>query len=132
MLRANSRMGVGGPYEPVVEATNAKPVKAGQADPQFRALFNSWKRLDQLQDAVISIPTSRPVHAVSVNSGFGIRSDPFRGGRAMHAGVDIPGPYGTPVFATADGVAGRREPRVERTFRHGPRDQWMRPKTRCT
>ena len=38
-----------------------------------------------------------------------MRSDPFRGTAAMHAGVDIPGPLGTPIYATADGVVGRAE-----------------------
>lgn len=103
---------VGGPYEPV---TGAAPVTTSgsndagtpKADPQFKALFNSWKRLDQLQQGVVSIPSVKPVANVTLTSGFGVRSDPFRGGRAMHAGVDIPGPIGTPIYATADGVVGR-------------------------
>lgn len=94
--------GMGGPYEPVADTKAAK-----SADPAFRALFDSWKRLDRLQTGMVAIPSARPVEAVSVNSGFGIRSDPFRGGRAMHAGVDIPGPYATPIYATADGIVGR-------------------------
>jgi murein DD-endopeptidase MepM/ murein hydrolase activator NlpD len=96
--------GMGGPYEPVTEVATGAP---GKADPQFRALFDSWKRLDRLETSMISIPSQKPVDSVSVNSGFGVRSDPFRGGRAMHAGVDIPGPIGTPIYATADGIVGR-------------------------
>src|SRR3546814_17447576 len=41
------------------------------------------------------------------SSTFGVRSDPFRGSAAMHAGVDIPGPIGTPIYATADGIVER-------------------------
>jgi len=36
--------------------------------------------------------------------GFGHRSDPFSGEGAMHTGVDISAPFGTPVKATGDGI----------------------------
>lgn len=99
--------GVGGPYEPVPAGAAAKSVKPGQADPQFRALFNSWKRLDQLQTGIVAIPSMRPVQSLTFTSNFGVRTDPFRGGAAMHAGVDIPGAYATPIYATADAMVGR-------------------------
>ncbi|HUP67563.1 MAG TPA: M23 family metallopeptidase [Sphingomicrobium sp.] len=84
--------GVGGPFE-----------SAG--NPTFKALFNSWKKLDQLQDGVIAIPSDKPVRTgVSFTSGFGVRSDPFHAGAAMHPGIDLAGSYGSPIYATADGT----------------------------
>jgi murein DD-endopeptidase MepM/ murein hydrolase activator NlpD len=102
--------GMGGPFEPV--DASAKPqaqVEAPtQADPQFRALFASWKRLDQAEQTIGGIPSMKPiVSAPAINSGFGVRSDPFNRRAAMHAGVDMPGPIGTQIFATADGIVGR-------------------------
>ena len=84
--------GQGGPFESV-------------GNPTFKALFNSWKKLDQLQDGVIAIPSDKPVKTnVSFTSGFGVRSDPFHAGAAMHPGIDLAGAYGTPIYATAEGT----------------------------
>lgn len=84
--------GVGGPFE-----------SAG--NPTFKALFNSWKKLDQLQDGVIAVPSDKPVQAsVTMMSAFGYRSDPFNHRAAMHPGIDLSGSYGTPIYATADGT----------------------------
>ena len=97
---------VGGPYEPV--SSNA-PAAEANADAQFRSLFMTWKKLDTIQRAVIAIPSTEPVGTVTFTSLYGVRSDPFRGTAAMHAGVDIPGAVGTPVYATADGIVSRAE-----------------------
>jgi len=83
--------GRGGPFETAGNAT-------------FKALFNSWKKLDSLQDGVISVPSEKPVKTAAFTSGYGVRADPFRGAAAMHAGIDLSGPVGTPIYATADGV----------------------------
>jgi murein DD-endopeptidase MepM/ murein hydrolase activator NlpD len=84
--------GVGGPFEKI-------------GNPTFKALFNSWKKLDQLQNDVIAIPSDKPINAaVTFTSAFGVRDDPFHKGAAMHPGIDLAGAYGTPIYATADGT----------------------------
>jgi len=54
------------------------------------------------------VPSLWPVNGALL-SRFGERTDPFSGEGAIHAGVDISAPTGTPVHATADGVVARAE-----------------------
>jgi murein DD-endopeptidase MepM/ murein hydrolase activator NlpD len=68
-----------------------------------------------LRDADIPVEAPAPseprsMHIVAavalprLSSRFGYRVDPLRGGRAMHDGVDIPGPLGSPVRAADSGT----------------------------
>ncbi|HRE16711.1 MAG TPA: M23 family metallopeptidase [Rhodocyclaceae bacterium] len=50
------------------------------------------------------LPTTLPVKGVQLGSGFGFRSDPLVGSRAMHEGLDFAADTGTPVVAAAAGM----------------------------
>ena len=91
-LQPEKFTGVGGPLESI------------QGDPTFKQLFTSWKKLDNLQNGAIAVPSDKPVKTAAFTSGYGVRSDPFAGRAAMHAGIDLAGAMGTPIYATADGV----------------------------
>ena len=88
-----NRLAVGGPFEPV-----------GKGDATFKQLFSSWKKLDNLASGAIAVPSDKPVKTAEFTSGYGIRSDPFQGRAAKHAGIDLAAPMGTAIYATADGV----------------------------
>ena len=88
-----SSIAVGGPEETL----------AG-AEPQFKALFTSWKKLDLLEKGMSAVPSLKPVKAYTYTSGYGLRYDPFSGATAMHRGVDLAGPVGEEIVAAADGV----------------------------
>lgn len=89
-----------------------RPVPGGE-DTTFANLFSSWKKLDNggvtTPQAAIYIPIGRPVDDLALTSNFGARRDPFNGRTRMHKGIDIPGPVGTPIYATADGIISRAQ-----------------------
>jgi murein DD-endopeptidase MepM/ murein hydrolase activator NlpD len=97
----------------VAVALTSTAASAETADAEYKALFQSWKKMDAVGQAApsdqgsMSVPSYKPVANLQFTSLYGVRSDPFRGTAAMHAGVDIPGPVGTPIYATADGIVGR-------------------------
>ncbi len=93
-IQTGAQTGVGGPYIPV----------SVDAEPRFKDLFISWKKLATLQAGVSAIPAFMPVKDFRYTSGFGYRYDPFNGGTAMHAGVDMAGSQGEPIYASANGT----------------------------
>ncbi len=84
---------VGGPFVPAGD----------ELEPRFKDLFISWRKLETMQASLVSIPALMPVKNYRGSSGFGRRFDPFNGRLAMHAGTDMAGVYGEPIYATANG-----------------------------
>lgn len=80
-------------------------------DTEARAIFQAWKRLDTGLTASlgVSVPSRVPIENMSLSSSYGMRVHPITGKVARHNGVDIPAPYGTPIYATADGTVGRAQ-----------------------
>ena len=92
------------------EDVEANKTALGVSDPEFRSLHDSWGRVDGApKKAEVSIPSINPVELMRFSSHYGYRTDPFQGRRKNHKGLDIPGPVGTPIFATADGTIGRAQ-----------------------
>lgn len=102
--------GMGGPLNPIALSTKGTP-----ADPESLradAILDQMDMLNLYRIAADKVPFAQPVHtSVRRTSGFGYRRDPIRGGTRLHAGMDWAGAYGTPIYASADGVvihAGRQ------------------------
>ncbi|WP_279389715.1 M23 family metallopeptidase [Novosphingobium sp. PhB165] len=96
-IAAGNRGGEGGPLEKLSTAAD------GSIDPRFQRLGQSLARMDALENGLASIPQVSPAHVAYVSSSFGYRADPFTGGAAFHAGLDFPGPMGSPIYAAAKG-----------------------------
>ena len=103
---------------PLRAAQSLKQTELGNGDQEFRRLFASWQSLDKPGTQIarpnrrigdVAIPSRMPVDGVRLTSDYGMRWHPVTGGRRAHKGVDLAGPTGTPVRATADGTVGRAE-----------------------
>ncbi len=123
---------------PLRAAQEARPSALGNADADFRRLFADWRAMDKTPGYVapqtvttfsgpgslvpvigaptpfaragtVSIPSRMPVEGVRLTSDYGMRYHPVLGGRRAHKGVDLAGPLGTPVHASADAVVSKAE-----------------------
>jgi murein DD-endopeptidase MepM/ murein hydrolase activator NlpD len=88
----------------------ANETALGLSDPEFRAIHDSWGRASGKPAKVeVAVPSINPVDLMRLSSGFGARRAPMRGASRNHKGLDIPGPVGSPIHATADGIIGRAQ-----------------------
>jgi murein DD-endopeptidase MepM/ murein hydrolase activator NlpD len=90
--------GAGGPFIPAYAAP------ADETAAKAVAVIGDLERVRLLREAATRMPFATPVRNPRFTSGFGPRRDPFNRRAAMHEGVDLAGPRGTPILAPAEGV----------------------------
>ena len=93
---AASRTAAGGPLAPW-------PGRGTVLPQPIRQLADAIARWTLFEDNLASLPSGRPTEATMVTSSYGVRSDPFTGDPAFHAGLDFVGRYGQPIVAAAAG-----------------------------
>ena len=81
----------------------------GESDPAFKMIFNKWAGQGKVETVKLTIPSRKPVKDFVLTSSYGFRSDPFKGRRASHKGLDMasrpataicPGSMSTPMRAS--------------------------------
>jgi len=73
-------------------------------DSALAALNRHIDKWDDLQMIVRNLPLASPVDNYTVMGPFGRRKDPFNGQWAMHHGLDLAGPMGSPIYSTGPGI----------------------------
>ncbi len=96
--------GEGGPFVPHGHDEGELGNGSEADESRLEALMNDLERVNLLRLATERMPFARPVKAARFTSGFGTRRDPKNGRKAFHAGQDLAGPRGTPIYATAAGT----------------------------
>lgn len=85
------------------EEFDALSVRADALGRSFDRLTDTWHERERL---LASTPSVMPVRGW-FSDGYGWRKDPITGRRVFHHGIDIVGPLGAVVRASADGVVTR-------------------------
>jgi murein DD-endopeptidase MepM/ murein hydrolase activator NlpD len=95
--------GQGGPLTPFVVSTSG--ISLSPDEVRANAILTGLDRMNLYQMAAAKAPFAMPVKsAFRFTSGFGYRRDPKGAGTRMHEGTDFAASYGTPIYATGDGV----------------------------
>jgi len=96
--------GQGGPLSPISLSTKGSTAISPE-ELRANAILTGLDRMNLYRLAAYRAPFAMPVKsAFRWTSGFGYRRDPKGAGNRMHNGTDMAGDYGTPIYATADGV----------------------------
>ncbi|MBL8562145.1 MAG: peptidoglycan DD-metalloendopeptidase family protein [Gemmobacter sp.] len=95
--------GQGGPLMPIV---STKGGALSEDEARANTVLQGLDRMNMYRLAAVKAPFANPIPSGNYRftSGFGSRNDPFGRGTRRHEGLDFAGAYGTPLYATADGV----------------------------
>lgn len=94
--------GQGGPLSPLALSTMGA---ISRDEARANEILAGLDRMNLYRLAAFKAPFDTPLKsAFRFTSGFGTRQDPKGWGTRMHAGTDFAAGYGTPIYATADGV----------------------------
>lgn len=103
---------VGGEYIAVYDNTTSNLAQETKDDLQEmnemldkmeKNIPTNLQKARAIQASLSGIPSTWPTLSTRLTSSFGFRSDPFSGKAAFHAGIDIGGKTGDPVYAAAAG-----------------------------
>ncbi len=95
--------GQGGPLAPITVSTSGGVLTTEEL--RANAILKELEEMNLYRMAAFRVPLGMPVKSsVRWTSGFGGRNDPLGRGYRQHEGQDLAGDYGTPIYATADGV----------------------------
>lgn len=98
--RSRGKGGQGGPFIPLEGGASAS---SGPVEESLYRLNAQMDRLGDLQSLLTDLPIDAPLKQFDLNSGFGVRRDPFTGAYAQHLGLDMGAPFKSAVMATGEG-----------------------------
>lgn len=95
--------GQGGPLSPLTVSTKGESLTPEEI--RANEILEGLDRMNLYRMAATKAPFAMPLKtSFRYTSGFGGRNDPFGRGKRRHDGTDMAGAYGSPIYATADGV----------------------------
>lgn len=99
----SSYAGTGGPVTKISLSSSGRATQEEEA--QANKVLAGFDKLVMLRQGADKIPLGLPVKsAFRYSSPFGWRKNPMGSGREFHPGQDIAAKWGTPLYATGDGV----------------------------
>ncbi|MBN2905472.1 MAG: peptidoglycan DD-metalloendopeptidase family protein [Rhodobacteraceae bacterium] len=97
--------GTGGPLTPIALSSMGNDTPPSADELRAQGLMARMDELNIYRIAAEKLPFAQPLHsAFRFTSPFGMRRHPTTGTMRMHEGMDMAAGYGTPIYATADGV----------------------------
>ena len=97
--RQKNRAAQGGPFIPLDKAAR----ESGPLQESLNQLNANVDRLQDLQGLIVRLPLDAPVRNFELNSGFGVRKDPFTGAVSQHLGLDLGAEYKSSIISPGEG-----------------------------